>query len=53
MIIKDATLTYKPQDTRPEPEGYSIYGWPAALREPVSAEVARGPSRTGGPDVGS
>lgn len=32
MIIKDATLTYKPQDTRPEPEGYSIYGWPAALR---------------------
>jgi predicted dehydrogenase len=32
MIIKDATLTYKPQDTRPEPEGYSIYGWPAKLR---------------------
>ena len=32
MIIKDATLSYKPQDTRPEPEGYSIFGWPAALR---------------------
>jgi predicted dehydrogenase len=32
MIIKDATLTYKPQDTRPQPEGYSIYGWPASLR---------------------
>ena len=32
MIIKDATLTYKPQDTRPQPEGYSIGGWPAKLR---------------------
>jgi predicted dehydrogenase len=32
MIIKDATLSYKPQDTRPEPEGYSIGGWPAVLR---------------------
>lgn len=32
MIIKDATLTYRPQDTRPEPEAYSIYGWPAQLR---------------------
>jgi len=33
MIIKDATLSYKPQDTRPEPEGYSIYGWPKELRD--------------------
>jgi len=33
MIIKDSTLSYKPQDTRPQPEGYSIYGWPADLRE--------------------
>ena len=33
MIIKDASLTYKPQDTRPEPEGYSIYGWPKSLRD--------------------
>src|SRR5256714_7800473 len=33
MIIKDATLTYKPQDTRPLPEGYSIFGWPKALRD--------------------
>ena len=32
MIIKDSTLTYKPQDTRPKPESYSIFGWPAALR---------------------
>ena len=34
LIIKDSTLTYKPEDTRPEPEGYSIYGWPKALRDP-------------------
>jgi predicted dehydrogenase len=33
MIIKDATLSYKPQDTRPQPEGYSIYGWPKSLRD--------------------
>ncbi len=33
MIIKDATLSYKPQDTRPEPEGYSIFGWPKSLRD--------------------
>ena len=33
MIIKDATLTYKPEDTRPEPEGYSVYGWPKTLRD--------------------
>jgi len=33
LIIKDATLSYKPEDTRPEPEGYSIYGWPKTLRD--------------------
>ncbi len=33
MIIKDSTLSYKPQDTRPEPEGYSIGGWPKVLRD--------------------
>ncbi len=33
MIIKDATLSYIPQDTRPQPEGYSTKGWPKALRE--------------------
>ena len=32
MIIKDSSLTYRPQDTRPQPESYSIYGWPAQLR---------------------
>jgi predicted dehydrogenase len=33
MIIKDATLSYKPEDTRPRPEDYSIGGWPKALRD--------------------
>jgi predicted dehydrogenase len=33
MIIKDATLSYKPQDTRPQPEDYSTFGWPKAMRE--------------------
>src|SRR5438445_5526614 len=33
MIIKDATLTYRPQDTRPAPEGYSVFGWPKELRD--------------------
>ena len=33
MVIKDSMVSYKPQNTRPEPEGYSIYGWPARLRD--------------------
>src|SRR5580693_4536371 len=33
MTIKDSTLTVRPQDTRPQPESYSIYGWPAKLRD--------------------
>jgi predicted dehydrogenase len=33
LIIKDSTLTYQPQDTRPKPEGYSTFGWPENLRE--------------------
>jgi predicted dehydrogenase len=33
MTIKDSTLTVRPQDTRPQPENYSIYGWPAKLRD--------------------
>jgi predicted dehydrogenase len=32
MIIKDATLTFRPQDTRPQPEGYSTIGWPEQMR---------------------
>jgi predicted dehydrogenase len=38
MIIKDATLTFSPQNTRPEPEGYSIVGWPADLRKQYLAQ---------------
>ncbi len=33
MVIKDSSLSYIPQDTRPQPEGYSIHGWPKELRE--------------------
>jgi predicted dehydrogenase len=33
MIIKDATLTYKPENTRPQPEDYSVFGWPKDLRD--------------------
>ena len=33
MEIKGGVLTVSPQDTRPQPEGYSIYGWPAKQRK--------------------
>lgn len=33
MIIKDATLTFSPQNTQPQPEDYSIVGWPLELRK--------------------
>ena len=33
MIIRNSTLSFAPQDTRPEPEGYSTMGWPKELRE--------------------
>jgi predicted dehydrogenase len=33
LIIKDTTLSYTPQNLRPQPESYSIYGWPEKLRE--------------------
>jgi len=38
--IQGSTLTYTPQDTRPQPEGYSIYGWPAKLRNEYLAQFA-------------
>jgi predicted dehydrogenase len=38
MIIKDSTLTYRPQDTKPQAESYSIYGWPKQLREEYLAD---------------
>jgi predicted dehydrogenase len=33
MVIRDSTLSYKPQDTREMPEDYSIHGWPEELRK--------------------
>lgn len=41
MIIRDTTLTYTPQDTRPQPESYSIYGWPKKLRDEYFAQWRR------------
>jgi len=32
MYIRGSTLTVKPQNKRPEPESYSVFGWPARLR---------------------
>jgi len=32
LEVKGETVTFVPQDTRPRPEGYSIYGWPEKLR---------------------
>ncbi len=32
MIIRGSTLTYTPQQTGPQPEAYSINGWPVRLR---------------------
>jgi hypothetical protein len=33
MVLSGNTLTVTPQDTRPRPEGYSLGGWPAAVRQ--------------------
>ncbi len=41
LLIKDHTLTYTPQDTRPQPEAYSIYGWPKNLRNDYLAQFAK------------
>jgi len=33
LEVRGETLTVTPQDTRPRPEGYSIYGWSERLRK--------------------
>ena len=38
MIIRNATLTFSPQNTLPEMEGYSTKGWPEALRKQYEAD---------------
>ena len=40
-IIKGNTLTFTAQDTRPQPEGYSIYGWPEKLRNEYLANFEK------------
>jgi predicted dehydrogenase len=41
LVMRDTTLTYTPQDTRPRPEDYSIFGWPKALREEYLEQFER------------
>ena len=38
LIIKDATLTFSPQNTLPEMEGYSTKGWPETMRKQYQAD---------------
>ena len=33
MVINGNTLTVTPQDTRPQPEGYSLNGWTAEAKQ--------------------
>jgi predicted dehydrogenase len=40
MTLQGMNLTFTPQDTHPEPEGYSIYGWPKKLRDEYLAQFA-------------
>jgi predicted dehydrogenase len=40
-IIRGQNLTYTPQDTRPQPEAYSIYGWPEKLRNEYLANFEK------------
>jgi len=39
-IIKGSSLTFTPQDSRPQPESYSIYGWPEKMRNEYLAKFA-------------
>ena len=32
-LARGPMLTFTPQDTRPQPDSYSIFGWPAKLRD--------------------
>jgi predicted dehydrogenase len=38
MVVEYGRVTFTPQDTRPQPEGYSINGWPSDLRAQYLAE---------------
>ena len=38
LTLKESTLTYAPQNTRPQPDDYSVSGWPARLRNEYLAK---------------
>jgi predicted dehydrogenase len=38
MVVEYGKVTFTPQDTRPQPEGYSINGWPTDLRTQYLAQ---------------
>src|SRR5579863_1654863 len=38
MTLNGNTLTFVPQDTRPQPEGYSLIGWPERLKSQYLAQ---------------
>ena len=38
MELDGNTLTFVPQDTRPQPEGYSLLGWPSRLKTAYFAQ---------------
>jgi len=38
MVVEYGKVTFTPQDTRPQPEGYSINGWPSDLRAQYLAQ---------------
>ena len=38
MTLNGNTLTFVPQDTAPQPEGYSLIGWPQRLKEQYLAQ---------------
>ena len=40
MVVEYDRVTFTPQDTRPQPEGYSINGWPTDLRTQYLAQWA-------------
>jgi hypothetical protein len=38
LIVRGSTLTYKPQDTREQPQTYAVMGWPAVMRNEYMAK---------------
>src|SRR5208283_3682853 len=38
LIIKESTVSYTPQDTRPEPDEYDVSWWPEKLRNDYAAQ---------------